>query len=111
MDKKYIISLDAGTTSNRAIIFNHDLNITGIVQKEFQQIYPTPGWVEHDAKEIWRTQYATLKEVIEKNNISITEIAALGITNQRETTVIWDRNRRTGHQCNSMAGSKNGRIL
>jgi glycerol kinase len=91
MDKKYIISLDAGTTSNRAIIFNHDLNITGIVQKEFQQIYPRPGWVEHDAKEIWRTQYATLKEVIEKNNISITEIAALGITNQRETTVIWDR--------------------
>ncbi len=91
MGKKYIISLDAGTTSNRAIIFDHDLNIIGIAQREFRQIYPKPGWVEHDAKEIWNTQYDVLKEVIEQNNISPSEIAAFGITNQRETTVIWDR--------------------
>lgn len=90
MNKKYIISLDAGTTSSRAIIFDHDLNIVGISQREFKQIYPRPGWVEHDANEIWKTQYAVLKEVI-NNNISFSEIAALGITNQRETTIIWDR--------------------
>lgn len=89
--KKYIISLDAGTTSNRAIIFDHDLNIAGIAQKEFRQIYPRPGWVEHDATEIWETQYAVLKEAVEKNNVSSSEIAALGITNQRETTIIWNR--------------------
>lgn len=91
MSKKYIISLDAGTTSNRAIIFDHDLNIAGISQREFRQIYPKPGWVEHDAGEIWQTQYTVLKEVIEANNISPSDIAALGITNQRETTIIWDR--------------------
>ena len=66
MGKKYIISLDVGTTSNRAIIFDHDLNIIGIAQREFRQIYPKPGWVEHDAKEIWNTQYDVLKEVIEQ---------------------------------------------
>ena len=91
MEKKYIIALDAGTTSNRAIIFDRDLNIAGISQKEFKQIYPGPGWVEHDADEIWRTQYSVLKEVFEKYNVAPSEIAALGITNQRETTVIWDR--------------------
>ncbi len=91
MNKKYIIALDAGTTSNRAIIFDHDLHIVGISQREFTQIYPGPGWVEHDADEIWRTQYSVLKEVIEKHNIAPSEIAALGITNQRETTIIWDK--------------------
>lgn len=91
MNKKYIISLDAGTTSNRAIIFSRDLNIVGISQREFRQIYPKPGWVEHDASDIWKTQYAVLQEVVDKNNISPSEIAALGITNQRETTIIWDR--------------------
>ena len=91
MNKKYIISLDAGTTSNRAIIFDHDINIVGIAQKEFQQIYPRPGWVEHNAEEIWETQYAVLNEAVEENGISPSEIAALGITNQRETTIIWER--------------------
>ncbi len=89
--KKYIISLDAGTTSNRAIVFDRDLNIAGVSQKEFRQIYPRPGWVEHDADEIWKTQHAVLKEVIEDNSIQVSEIAGLGISNQRETTVIWDR--------------------
>ncbi len=94
MEKKYIISLDSGTTSNRAVIFDRDLNIKGITQKEFTQIYPKPGWVEHDANEIWKSQYKVLKEALQVNNISTEEIAAIGITNQRETTIIWDR--RTG---------------
>ena len=89
--KKFIIALDSGTTSNRAVIFDHDLNIKSIVQKEFQQIYPKPGWVEHDAMEIWQTQLGVLQEAFEKYSISSDEVAALGITNQRETTIIWDR--------------------
>ena len=89
--KKFIISLDSGTTSNRAVVFDKDLNIKGISQREFQQIYPKPGWVEHDANEIWNTQYSVLKDVIEKNQISPDEIASIGITNQRETTILWDR--------------------
>jgi glycerol kinase len=89
--KKYVISLDAGTTSNRAVIFHEDLDIKGIAQREFTQIYPKPGWVEHDANEIWKTQYDVLKQAIRENGISTSEIAAIGITNQRETTIIWDR--------------------
>lgn len=89
--KKYVISLDSGTTSNRAVIFDQELNIKGIAQHEFQQIYPKPGWVEHDANEIWETQYKVLKEVFGENNISDEEVATIGITNQRETTIIWDR--------------------
>ncbi len=89
--KKYVISLDSGTTSNRAVIFNKDLQIEGIAQEEFQQIYPKPGWVEHDANEIWKSQYKVLKDVFVDNKIAHDEIAAVGITNQRETTIIWDR--------------------
>lgn len=89
--KKYIISLDAGTTSNRAVVFDRELNIKGIAQQEFRQIFPDHGWVEHDPMEIWNTQSLVLKEVIEKSGISHDEIAAIGITNQRETTIIWDR--------------------
>lgn len=89
--KKYIISLDSGTTSNRAVVFDKDLNIQGIAQQEFQQIYPKPGWVEHDANEIWNTQYRVLKEVFSENSITPEDIAAIGITNQRETTILWDR--------------------
>lgn len=89
--KKYVISLDAGTTSNRAVLFHKDLDIKGIAQREFTQIYPKPGWVEHDANEIWNTQYDVLKQVIKENGVSTSEIAAVGITNQRETTIIWDR--------------------
>lgn len=89
--KKYVISLDSGTTSNRAVIFNKDLQIEGIAQEEFPQIYPKPGWVEHDANEIWKSQYKVLKDVFVDNKITQEQIAAVGITNQRETTILWDR--------------------
>ncbi len=90
--KKYIVALDQGTTSSRAIIFDQDQNILGISQKEFRQIYPREGWVEHDPMEIWATQYGVLQEVMAKCNITQENIAGIGITNQRETTIIWDKN-------------------
>ena len=90
--KKYVIALDQGTTSSRAIVFDREQNILGISQKEFTQIYPKEGWVEHDPLEIWATQYGVLQEVIAKTNISQDEVAAIGITNQRETTIVWDKN-------------------
>ena len=90
----YILSLDQGTTSSRAILFNQEGQIVSIAQKEFTQIFPSPGWVEHDALEIWSTQIGVASEVISKQNIGQDSIAAIGITNQRETTVLW--NRQTG---------------
>jgi len=87
----YILSLDQGTTSSRAILFDHGGNIVSIAQKEFRQIYPQAGHVEHDAMEIWSSQATVMAEVILKARIQPTQIAAIGITNQRETTVIWDR--------------------
>lgn len=92
MNKKYILALDQGTTSSRAILFDKNASIIGISQKEFTQIYPEPGYVEHDANEIWSTQLEVAKDVINKAKISLDEIATIGITNQRETTVIWDKN-------------------
>jgi glycerol kinase len=89
---KYILSLDQGTTSSRSILFDHNGNVVNMAQKEFTQIFPQPGWVEHDPEEIWETQLSTAKEVINNAKISVGEIAAIGITNQRETTVVWDRN-------------------
>ncbi|WP_303868276.1 glycerol kinase GlpK [Acetobacterium wieringae] len=89
--KKYILSLDAGTTSSRAILFNHDSEIVSVAQKEFTQIYPKAGWVEHDAMEIWATQSGVVTEAMSKIGATAEEIAAIGITNQRETTVVWDR--------------------
>ena len=89
--KKYIIALDQGTTSSRAIIFDKEQNILGISQKEFNQIYPNEGWVEHNPLEIWASQYGVLQEVIAKTNITQEEVAAIGITNQRETTIVWDK--------------------
>jgi glycerol kinase len=89
--EKYILSLDQGTTSSRAIIFNKAGSIVAVAQKEFTQIYPQPGWVEHDAREIWSTQASVAAEVVIKANLKSTDIAAIGITNQRETTVVWDR--------------------
>ncbi len=89
--KKYVIALDQGTTSSRAVIFDKDQNILGISQKEFTQIYPNNGWVEHNPLEIWASQYGVLQEVIAKTNITQEEVAAIGITNQRETTVVWDK--------------------
>ncbi|HEY8875174.1 MAG TPA: glycerol kinase GlpK [Desulfosporosinus sp.] len=90
--KKYILALDQGTTSCRAILFNKESKIVGVTQKEFTQIYPKAGWVEHDAEEIWSTQYGVIAELIAKTGIKVDEIASIGITNQRETTVVWDKN-------------------
>ena len=88
---KYILALDQGTTSSRAILFGHDGSIAAVAQKEFQQIFPEPGWVEHDPMEIWVSQATVAKEAMLKLNIKAEGIAAIGITNQRETTVVWDR--------------------
>ena len=90
-DKKYIVALDQGTTSSRAVVMDHDANIVSVSQREFEQIYPHPGWVEHDPMEIWASQSSTLVEVLAKADISSDEIAAIGITNQRETAIGWYR--------------------
>lgn len=89
---KYILALDQGTTSSRSILFDYQGNVVAVAQKEFEQIFPTPGWVEHNPNQIWETQKETIFEVIGKAHIATTDIAAIGITNQRETTVIWDKN-------------------
>ncbi len=91
MEKKYILSFDQGTTSSRAILFDKASNIVQTAQKEFTQIYPKAGWVEHDAMEIWGTQSGVAREVLETAGVSPAEVAAIGITNQRETTVVWDK--------------------
>lgn len=87
----YVLSFDQGTTSSRAIIFNKTGNIVAVAQKEFTQIFPQPGWVEHDANEIWSSQISVATEAILKAGLKLQDIAAIGITNQRETTVVWDR--------------------
>lgn len=87
----YILALDQGTTSSRSLVFDKQGNITGAAQKEFKQIYPQPGWVEHDANEIWSTQFGTMAEAVAKARINMKQLAGIGITNQRETTVVWDR--------------------
>lgn len=115
MTSSYILSLDQGTTSSRSILFNERGDIISVAQKEFAQIYPLPGWVEHDAEEIWSSQISTVGEVLAKAGISIKQIAAIGITNQRETTVVWDRmsgkplynaivwqDRRTAEECDEL---------
>lgn len=112
---KYIMALDAGTTSNRCILFNAKGEICSMAQKEFTQIFPRPGWVEHDADEIWETQLSVCREALAKIGAKADDIAALGITNQRETTVVWDKNtgkpvcnaivwqcRRTAEYCDSL---------
>jgi glycerol kinase len=91
MSEKYILALDQGTTSSRAILFNKEGSICQVAQKEFTQLYPKPGWVEHDAEEIWSSQFAVLAEALAKGDITTADVAAIGITNQRETTVVWDR--------------------
>lgn len=115
MEKKYIMALDQGTTSSRAILFNKKGEIVETAQKEFTQIYPKAGWVEHNPMEIWGSQSGVMREVIETAGITPDEIAAIGITNQRETTIVWDKNtgkpiynaivwqcRRTSDICNSL---------
>ena len=90
--KKYILSLDEGTTSARAILFDKDANVVSLSQHEFTQIYPKPSWVEHNPQEIYSAQYTALTECITKANIDPKDIAAVGITNQRETAIVWDKN-------------------
>jgi len=113
--EKYILAFDAGTTSSRAIVFDHKGEIRSVAQKEFNQIFPQSGWVEHDPHEIWSSQAAVAAEAITKIGINGTNIAAIGITNQRETTIVWDRetgepvynaivwqDRRTSEYCDSL---------
>ena len=89
--EKCILALDQGTTSSRAILFDSEQNILGVRQKEFTQFYPQEGWVEHDAMEIWSSQYAVMMEVIAQSGVNPADIAGIGITNQRETTILWDK--------------------
>lgn len=113
----FILALDQGTTSSRAVVFDHDGNVRGLAQKEFRQIFPEPGLVEHDAEEIWASQLGVAVEAVARAGLSAAEIAAIGITNQRETTVVWDRrtgkpihnaivwqDRRTAAECDRLKG-------
>ena len=88
---KYIMALDAGTTSNRCILFDEAGNICSMAQKEFRQFFPNPGWVEHDANEIWSTQLGVAVEAMSMINAKAADIAAIGITNQRETAIVWNK--------------------
>ena len=89
---KYVMALDAGTTSNRCILFNKKGEIVSSAQKEFAQYFPQPGWVEHDANEIWSNQLGVAVEAMQKVGAEASDIAAIGITNQRETAIVWDKN-------------------
>ena len=124
MSASYILSLDQGTTSSRAILFDRNGQIRQMAQKEFTQYYPQPGWVEHDAEEIWSSQYGVLAEVLAKSNLTTREIAAIGITNQRETVVVWERasgrpihpaivwqDRRTAGYCDELKARGMGKLI
>ncbi|MGN1147453.1 MAG: FGGY family carbohydrate kinase, partial [Lachnospiraceae bacterium] len=89
--KKYVLALDQGTTSSRCILFNKNGKICSMAQKEFGQIYPKPGWVEHDPMEIWSSQLSVAMEAMAKVGAKPEEISGIGITNQRETTIVWDK--------------------
>jgi glycerol kinase len=121
---KYILALDQGTTSSRAIVFDQAGSIVAVAQKEFPQIFPKPGWVEHDPRDIWSTQAGVAAEVLQKAGIKATDVAAIGITNQRETTVVWDRktgqpvhnaivwqDRRTANICDRLKARKLDRVI
>ena len=108
----YILALDQGTTSSRAIVFDHDGAIVAVAQREFQQIFPRPGWVEHDPDEIWATQIGVAAEALGRARLRPRDIAAIGITNQRETTVVWDRETgAAGLQRDRLAGPAHRRLL
>jgi glycerol kinase len=122
--QQYILALDQGTTSSRAIVFDNKGSIISLAQKEFTQIYPQPGWVEHDANEIWSTQLGVAAEAITKAGLNVEDIAAIGITNQRETTVVWERStgkpiynaivwqdRRTASFCDSLKANGTDKII
>jgi len=121
---KHILALDQGTTSSRAIIFDHAGSIIAVAQKEFPQIFPRPGWVEHDPGDIWSSQAGVAAEALTKANISAADVAAIGITNQRETTLVWDRltgapicnaivwqDRRTAPMCDRLKARKLERVI
>jgi len=121
---KFILAFDQGTTSSRAIIFNHNGFPVSTAQKEFTQYYPKPGWVEHDPEEIWSTQAGVAIEAITKAGLESTDIEAIGISNQRETTIIWNRktgkpvykaivwqDRRTSDYCDSLKKEGYGRKI
>jgi glycerol kinase len=120
----HILALDQGTTSSRAIVFDHAGSIVSVAQKEFPQIFPKPGWVEHDPRDIWSTQAGVAAEALTKANVSAADIDAIGITNQRETTVVWDRatgqpicnaivwqDRRTASICDRLRAQKLDRVI
>ncbi|HEX2779808.1 MAG TPA: glycerol kinase GlpK [Gemmatimonadaceae bacterium] len=121
---RYILALDQGTTSSRAIVFDQGGAIVAVAQKEFPQIFPQPGWVEHDPRDIWSTQAGVAAEVLQKASIRASDVAAIGITNQRETTVVWDRatgqpicnaivwqDRRTANICDRLKVKKLDRVI
>jgi glycerol kinase len=120
MAAKFVLALDQGTTSSRAIIFDHSGSIVTVAQKEFNQYFPQAGWVEHDPEEIWSSQFSVMAEALAKSGIKTDQLAAIGITNQRETTVVWDRrsgkplcnaivwqDRRTAEYCDSLKSRGN----
>jgi glycerol kinase len=121
---KYILALDQGTTSSRAIVFDHAGSIVSVAQKEFEQIFPKPGWVEHNPGDIWSTQAGVAAEALTKANVGAADVAAIGITNQRETTIVWDRStgkaihnaivwqdRRTAGICDRLKARKLDRLI
>lgn len=121
---KYILAIDQGTTSSRCILFDKKANIRAVAQKEFSQMFPNDGWVEHDPLEIWSTQFGMLNEVLAKTNIKPSAVVAIGITNQRETTIVWDKNtgepvynaivwqdRRTADICEELRGAGKDKII
>src|SRR4051812_23839728 len=121
---KHILALDQGTTSSRAIVFDHAGSIVSVAQKEFPQIFPKPGWVEHDPNDIWSTQAGVATEALTKAKLTARDVAAIGITNQRETAVVWDRStgrpiynaivwqdRRTAPMCDRLKARKLDRVI
>ena len=117
MSNSYILALDQGTTSSRSLVFDQTGNILAMAQQEFQQHYPNQGWVEHDPEEILRTQMQTAHQAVKEAGLSMSDVTAIGITNQRETTVVWDRatgkaihnaivwqDRRTADYCDGLRG-------
>lgn len=121
---QYILALDQGTTSSRSMLFDKHGNIISVAQKEFRQIFPQPGWVEHDAEEIWSTQYGTMAEAVAKANITMRQVVGIGITNQRETTVVWERStgkpiyhaivwqdRRTASYCDELKAAGHAQMI
>ncbi|MBT8269136.1 MAG: glycerol kinase GlpK [Bacteroidia bacterium] len=124
MAKRYVLSLDQGTTSSRSILFDSDGKICGSAQQDFEQIFPKPGWVEHAPHAIWESQLSTIRALLKENNVSTEDIAAIGITNQRETTLVWERDsgkpiynaivwqdRRTAQYCDELKSQGHSEII